>query len=208
LVARELGFLPATTLAALVRRGAVGCLELLDHFIARVERLDPKLNAVAVRDFERARQTARTMDRQRRKGAARRPTDDMSADAVMVQTVDMPHRDWPRLNERRFQVRPAVGEGVAEIRSAGGMGVVRWVPVGWMEVQRCGPPPGSGRRSVRGQGPAGHSRLSRSPRSDCCVRRVAECAALFRPTVETAARGCGCRSRLTSLQDGVKAGSA
>ena len=63
------GFLPATKLAALVRRGTVGCLELLDHFIARVERLDPKLNAVVVRDFERARKTARAMDRQRNKGA-------------------------------------------------------------------------------------------------------------------------------------------
>jgi amidase len=65
----EPGFLPATKLAALVRRGAVGCLELLDYFITRVERLDPKLNAVVVRDFERARQTARAMDRQRKKAA-------------------------------------------------------------------------------------------------------------------------------------------
>ncbi len=64
----EPAFLPATKLAALVRRRAVGCLELLDHFIARVERLDPKLNAVVVRDFERARQAARAMDRQRRHG--------------------------------------------------------------------------------------------------------------------------------------------
>jgi amidase len=53
----------------MVRRGAVGCVELLDHFIARVERLDPKLNAVVVRDFERARMAARSMDRQRNKAA-------------------------------------------------------------------------------------------------------------------------------------------
>jgi amidase len=65
----EPGFLPATKLAAMVRRGAVGCVELLDHFIARVERLDPKLNAVVVRDFERARKAARSMDRQRNKAA-------------------------------------------------------------------------------------------------------------------------------------------
>lgn len=63
----ELAFLPATRLAAMVRRGAVGCVELLDHFIARTERLDPKLNAVVVRDFERARKVARALDR-RRKG--------------------------------------------------------------------------------------------------------------------------------------------
>ena len=53
----------------MVRRGAVGCVELLDHFIARVERLDPKLNAIVVRDFERARKAARAMDRQRNKAA-------------------------------------------------------------------------------------------------------------------------------------------
>ncbi len=53
----------------MVRRGAVGCVELLDHFIARVERLDPKLNAVVVRDFERARKAAGSMDRQRNKAA-------------------------------------------------------------------------------------------------------------------------------------------
>ena len=62
----EPAFLPATKLAALVRRGAVGCVELLDHFIARVERLDPKLNAVVVRDFERARTAAKVMDRRRK----------------------------------------------------------------------------------------------------------------------------------------------
>jgi amidase len=37
-------------------------LELLDHYIARVERLDPRINAVVVRDFERARTRARTLD--------------------------------------------------------------------------------------------------------------------------------------------------
>ena len=50
----------------MVRRGQVGCVELLDHFIARTERLDPKLNAVVVRDFERARKAARALDRKRK----------------------------------------------------------------------------------------------------------------------------------------------
>ncbi len=47
-------FLPATQLAALVRDGKIGALELLDHYIARTERLDPRINAVVVRDFDRA----------------------------------------------------------------------------------------------------------------------------------------------------------
>jgi amidase len=58
----EFAFAPASHLAALVRQHDVGCLELLDHFIARVERLDGKLNAVVVRDFDRARAQARALD--------------------------------------------------------------------------------------------------------------------------------------------------
>ena len=56
-------FLPAWRLAELVRGGAIGCSELLDHFIARVERLDSRTNAVVVRDFDRARDHARSLDR-------------------------------------------------------------------------------------------------------------------------------------------------
>ena len=63
-------FLPAWRLAELVRTGAVGCLELLDHYIARVERLDDRTNAVVVRDFDRARDRARALDRQRQDGRA------------------------------------------------------------------------------------------------------------------------------------------
>jgi amidase len=55
-------FLSATRLAAAVRSRDIGCLELLDHYIARVERLDPRINAVVVRDFDRARSRARALD--------------------------------------------------------------------------------------------------------------------------------------------------
>nr|WP_294544972.1 amidase [uncultured Rhodopila sp.] len=55
-------FLPATALAGLVRTGKLGALELLDHFISRTERLDPRINAVVVRDFDRARARARELD--------------------------------------------------------------------------------------------------------------------------------------------------
>jgi amidase len=58
----ELAFEPAAALARRLRTREVGCLELLDHFIDRVERLDPKINAVVVHDFERARERARLLD--------------------------------------------------------------------------------------------------------------------------------------------------
>ena len=59
----DLGFASARRLAAMVRRRRIGCLELLDHMIERIERIDGRLNAVVVRDFERARRRARALDR-------------------------------------------------------------------------------------------------------------------------------------------------
>jgi amidase len=63
-------FLPAWRLVELIRGGAMSCLELADHYIARIERLDTRINAVVVRDFERARERARALDRQRKDGRA------------------------------------------------------------------------------------------------------------------------------------------
>lgn len=58
----DLTFLPAWRLAELTRDRKISCMELLEHSIARVERLNPKINAVVVRDFERARSRARALD--------------------------------------------------------------------------------------------------------------------------------------------------
>jgi amidase len=55
-------FLPATKLAEMTRRREIGCLELLDHYIARISRLDSPINAVVVKDFDRARDRARALD--------------------------------------------------------------------------------------------------------------------------------------------------
>jgi amidase len=40
----------------------ISAIELADHVIARIEALDPKLNAIVVRDFERAREAATAAD--------------------------------------------------------------------------------------------------------------------------------------------------
>ena len=55
-------FLPAWRLAELTRSGEIGCLELLDHYIARTDRLNLRLNAIIARDLERARKRARALD--------------------------------------------------------------------------------------------------------------------------------------------------
>ncbi|HEY0422609.1 MAG TPA: amidase [Rhodopila sp.] len=57
-------FLSATQLAELVRSREIGALELLDHYIARTEQLDGRINAVVVRDFDRARARAKALDAQ------------------------------------------------------------------------------------------------------------------------------------------------
>jgi amidase len=64
----DIAFSSASYLAGMIRCRKIGCLELLDHFIARVERLDSRLNAVIVRDFERARADARRSDNEPARG--------------------------------------------------------------------------------------------------------------------------------------------
>ncbi|HEV8439204.1 MAG TPA: amidase [Methylomirabilota bacterium] len=55
-------FASATELLAALRGGRVSSSELTDLYIRRIERHDGRLNAVVVRDFERARQRARAAD--------------------------------------------------------------------------------------------------------------------------------------------------
>jgi len=56
-------FASATTLLERLRARKLGARELLEHFIRRVERYDGLVNAVIVRDFERARARADAADR-------------------------------------------------------------------------------------------------------------------------------------------------
>jgi amidase len=58
----DIAFSSATALAGMVRDRRIGCRELVDHVIARIERLDGALNAVVVRDFSRAREEAARLD--------------------------------------------------------------------------------------------------------------------------------------------------
>ena len=43
-------FLPAHRLAALVRQGKIGCLELLNSYLERIQQYNPALNAIVVFD--------------------------------------------------------------------------------------------------------------------------------------------------------------
>jgi amidase len=59
----DVPFRSARQLARDIRQKKIGCLELLDLYLARVEKYDGALNAVVVRDFDRARTRARAADR-------------------------------------------------------------------------------------------------------------------------------------------------
>jgi len=61
----------ATRLAANLRKKAFSAQELCEASISRIEALDPQINAVVVRDFERARAEARMADDALARGDAR-----------------------------------------------------------------------------------------------------------------------------------------
>jgi amidase len=64
----DIAFAPARRLAAMVRKRKISCLELLDHYVSRVERYNPLLNAIVVTDLPAARNQARLADRALAKG--------------------------------------------------------------------------------------------------------------------------------------------
>ncbi len=52
----------ATDVVSLLKRREVSALEVLDAAVARIETVDARVNALPIRDFDRARETARAMD--------------------------------------------------------------------------------------------------------------------------------------------------
>jgi amidase len=64
----NLHYKSAVALAALIRRKKIGCLELLDHFLARVDKYNPKLNAIVWMDRAGARKRAKAADAALKKG--------------------------------------------------------------------------------------------------------------------------------------------
>jgi len=56
-------FRSAKALAADIRRKKIGCLELLDLYLQRVEKHNPEINAIIAMDVEGARKRARAADR-------------------------------------------------------------------------------------------------------------------------------------------------
>jgi amidase len=64
----DIAFASARRLAGMVRRRKAGCLELLEHFLRRVEKYNPALNAIIATDLPAARRRARAADRALKRG--------------------------------------------------------------------------------------------------------------------------------------------
>ena len=71
----EMHFKSATELMGMLDTGQVGARELLEHFIARVERHNPALNAIIWQDLDRARAEADASDARRVRGEQMGPLD-------------------------------------------------------------------------------------------------------------------------------------
>ena len=59
----DLPFRTAKQLASSIRKKKIGCLELLDLYVKRVEAYNPELNAVIASDIEGARKRAKAADK-------------------------------------------------------------------------------------------------------------------------------------------------
>jgi amidase len=57
-----IAFAPASVIAVEIQARRIGALELYDHYSARIERENPALNAVVVRQIEKGRERARKAD--------------------------------------------------------------------------------------------------------------------------------------------------
>ena len=69
----EIAFAPATEQLRLLDRGEIGAAELLELYLARIDRFNPVYNLVVAFDRDRARADAAELDRRRKQGKAMGP---------------------------------------------------------------------------------------------------------------------------------------
>ncbi len=127
----ELSALDATAQAALVRNRAVTPLELVDAAIARIERLNPTLNAVIIPTFDKARACARARDLP---DGPFRGVPFLVKDLI-CETAGDPFHAGMALLRRRAWVATADSHVAAKLRAAG------FVFVGRTNVPELGPIP-------------------------------------------------------------------
>lgn len=111
-------FASASEHARRIRARACSARELTDHYIARIEALDDRLNAVVVRDFERARAAADAADAALARGAATGPLHGVPMTIKESFNVAGLPTTWG-LPNFRDNVAAADAAAVASLRTAG-----------------------------------------------------------------------------------------
>ena len=126
----ELARLDGSAQAELVRKGEVKPIELVDAAIARIERLNPQLNAVIIPLFEKARQQAKgTLPEGPFRGVPM-----VLKDLTCTSAGDPYHAGMKVLKERKW-IAPADSYLAAKLRAAG------FVFVGRTNTPELGPIP-------------------------------------------------------------------
>jgi amidase len=88
----EYATLDAVGLAELIRSGDLSPMEVTEAAIAAIEALDPRLNALVLRDFPRARATAQGVDRSR----------PLAGVPFLIKDIDVYTKEWPTTMSSRF----------------------------------------------------------------------------------------------------------
>lgn len=109
---------PALEQSALLRQGAISVEELTRAYLARIERLDPRLNAFTQYTPDRAVRTARALDRARRRGHARGPLWGLP---TAMKDIHLTRGMFARLGSRAFKYlwSPVDDLSSAAVRRAG-----------------------------------------------------------------------------------------
>jgi len=110
-------FATAGDLVAALAARQVSALELADAAIARIERLDGPVNAVVVRDFDRAREAAKAADQALAKGE-RRPLLGLPMTVKEAHNVAGLPTTWGAATFKDW-IAPADSIGVSRLKSAG-----------------------------------------------------------------------------------------
>ena len=116
----DLHFLSLCEMADAIRARRISSLELIDAHVARIERLNPQLNAYTYTDFDRARTQARAADAAVRSVASSSLGSLHGVPISMKSSIDV--AGWPcecGSLLRRDYVAPADAPLVARLRAAG-----------------------------------------------------------------------------------------
>ena len=131
----QLAFLSAVELARKIREKEISSLELTDHFINRIEKLDESINAVVVRDFDRALAAASKADKELAKGNIAGPLHGVPVTVKEAFNIAGLATTWG-IPDLKANIAGADAEVVKRVRQAGAvfMGKTN-VPFGLGDIQ-------------------------------------------------------------------------